>query len=729
MQSWDTTTFELTETRLQLKSGLRFAVQHSRHGNWYLIENESCGTFFRLGPAEYTFLSFLDGRTTMATAMAKTCSLMGASALHENEAIQLCQWLVESGLAHTDASVSANRVEDRQNRTAKQKTVQKLNPISIRFPLWNPDKLVTHATRFLGWMISWPFAMVWLFVCSYALVSVAMDWERLVYGSAQVFTRNGLLWMVATWLGLKVVHELAHAVACKKFGGKTGDFGILMLLLIPLPYIDVTSSWKFTRKYHRILVSSAGMLAEILIAAIAAIVWFHSGPGVVAFYASNVIFAASLHTLLFNANPLLKFDGYHIVTDWLEIPNLGSHGQQYVTGLCRKFFLGLPSEQLKYAGVHGLIIRCYGVAALLWRIVLCLILGIAAANLFQGIGLLVALMAVVLWLILPVVKFVKYLATSTDIEQSNRVKFTRNLGSLVAVAIIALLVIPAPSVITAPLIVEYKELCVVRNESSGFVRAINVRRDQLVKQGDLLLVMHNPDLETRRVNTRLKLREAVIRANAQQSSGNIGALQIEMESVVALEKQLAEIDELVDSLQIRAPVDGKVIAANLDSLTGSYVDAGTELLSIGDEQKKSGVALIAQSDARFLAGIHGKQVDVRVWGHSGVEKGQIVDVNPQGQDQLPHFAFAGAYGGPLNVANRQQLEEDPRQIENELDNMMLISRRVKARVHFDSETSQRLHSGQAGLIHLRGRSEKLGGYLFGGLRRWFGHNLKTNHGI
>jgi len=729
MYTWDTTTFELTESRLSLKPGLGFSVQRSRHGDWYMIEDESRGTFFRLGAAEYTFMSFLDGQTTMATAMARTCSIMGASALNENEAIHLCQWMVETGLAHTDASVSAGRIRDQREKVAKQQTSQKLNPISIRFPIWNPDKLVTQVTRLTGWMFSWPFAMIWMFVCCYAFISVCMDWQQLVQGGAQVFTRNGMLWMAATWMLLKVIHELAHAVACKKFGGKTGDFGILLLLLIPLPYVDVTSSWRFTDKYQRILVAAAGMLAEIFLAAIAAIIWCQSGPGVVSFYASNVIFAASLHTLLFNANPLLKFDGYHMLADWLEIPNLGSHGQRYVMGQCKKFFFGLPAEDVKYAGIHGTIIKVYGVAALLWRVSLCLVLGIAAANLLQGIGLLIALSAVVLWLGIPVYKFIRFLTTDSSIERANRVRFARNFGVIALAGSLALTLLPAPSVITAPLVIQFEDLEVVHNESSGFVRSVLVKRDQWVQEGELLLELGNPELHTQRLAIQLQLQEAQLRANAQQSTGDIGAWQMELESVTALQQQWKDIQRLEQMLEIRAPAAGRIIAQDLDSLAGTYVDAGTELLSIGNDQTKSAVALIAQNDAKFLADLDHQTVDVRVWGHDRIEQANVVDINPQGQDDLPHFAFAGMYGGPLDVANRQQLEDRDDPAESEIDNLMLISSRVKARVRFNPESSQRLHPGQTGVLHLRGRHGSLGDYLSQGFRRWISRNLKLNHGI
>ncbi len=727
MREWDTTTFELSEACVQLKSGLRFSIQQSRHGNWYLVEDDARGTFFRVGPAEYTFLSLLDGKTTIATAMAATCSRMGGSALSEQDTIALCKWLVESGLARTDASTSARRIGEKQKQTAQRRLIQRLNPISVRFPLWNPDKLVTSLTRWVGWAISWPMAIVWIFVCTYALISVLMDWERLTQGGVQVFSRDGILWMGGTWLILKVIHETAHAVACKRLGGRIGDCGILLLLLIPLPFVDVTSAWRFTSKYQRIFVSSAGMLAEIFVAAIAAIIWSHSGPGMIAFCASNVIFAASLHTLLFNANPLMKFDGYHILADWLEIPNLGTHGQRYVTGIVRRIFLGQTVEPLPYAGIHGQIIRVYGVAALLWRVLLCVVLTLAAASLFHGIGLLIALIAGWLWFAVPVYKFGRYIIWGTEFEQPDRKRFAKVTVTGLAMVLLLALLVPAPTVITAPLVIEYADLQVLRNESSGFVQSIEVNKDQLVEQGDLLLVLRNPELETQLTSAQLKLSQARIRGNASRNAADIGQLQIEQEAVLALEEQLAELRAAADALNIRAPARGRIIAADLSGLDGQYIHAGTELLSIGNETRKRATALVAQDDARHLAGVRGKPTQLRVWGHHRIEHAEVTDVDPKGQVELPHFSFAGVHGGPLDVVDARQVGRED--VASDNNNLTLVNARVKVVATLDAESSTRLKAGQTGVLQLRSRSRSLGGYLQGEFRRWIGQHWKLNHGI
>ncbi len=535
----DATTFDLGQSCLRLKDTLGFAIQQDRHGCWYLIEDESRGQFYRIGAAEYTFLSMLDGKTTMASAMACTCSLLGASALNEQDAINLCKWLIDSSLAHTRASTSAGRIREKQDSHASRMNLQKLNPISIRLPLVELDRFTESAEKYFGWLVSWPLAIVWTTTCMYGLITLWMSWDRI--GEVPVFSRDNIFWMSLTWLILKSIHEFAHVLVCKRFGGKIGKAGILFLLLIPMPFVDVTDARRFPNKYQRILTSAAGMLAELFLAAIAAIVWSHSGPGIISFHAANVMVAASLHTLLFNANPLMRFDGYHILADWLEIPNLGNQGQSYVHGIASRLFFGVPCRQFEYRGFHGQIIRIYGVAAWLWKVCLCFVLTMAATNLFYGIGLLIAAGAIVLWLLIPVRDLLKYIMFGTDYETPNRRRFAVVTVGLIAVALAIANFVPAPTVITAPVVIDYRPLNIVRAETAGFIETICVDNQQFVNAGDLLIVLRNPELESRLVRTECELAKSQMCAKSLQNEGEIGAWQAEQAVIQSLDVQRSEI--------------------------------------------------------------------------------------------------------------------------------------------------------------------------------------------
>ena len=727
MTQSDSTTFDLGQTCLRLKDGLEFSVQQGKLQTWYLIEDESRAQFFRIGAPEYTFLSLLDGQTTMSMALSKTCSLMGVQAFSEQDAVSLCKWLVDVELAHTGASTAAVRLRDRHQSSESSQQLQKLNPIAIRIPLFELDSFTTVAVRYLGWLVSWRFAIVWAIVCLLGLVSLCLCWDKAEY--VNVLSRNNWFWLALTWVVLKMIHEFSHVLACKKLGGQIGKGGILFLLMIPMPFVDVTSSWRFNDKYSRILVSAAGMLAEMLLAAIAAIVWSRTGPGALNYHAANVMIAASLHTLLFNANPLMRFDGYYMLCDWLEMPNLGNHGSQYLKGVGRKWFFDLPSTRLQYEGFHGQIVQFYGVAAFVWKILICVGLGIGAVNLFHGFGLVMALFGVVMWLAMPVCQLLKFVAVGTEFEVPNRRRFAMVVAGIFAGVGLFGCLVPAPSIINAPIVIEYHDKEIVRAESSGFVRQILVDDEEFVKKGDLLFVLENRELESEIAKIKLDLSKAKLRSRALQNDSEIGAWQAEQSVIESLEKQLFQIESKQRKLEIVAPSDGQVVDRGVMEKKGLYVPAGTELVTIGDAHKKEVIGLVSQDDARYLADKVGMEVDLRVWGIGPIHSVKFTEIEPKAVDDLPHLAFAGNYGGPIDVVERKHVEDSNEKWVSEDAELMMTQPRVPVRMQIAPDIGQQLKSGQTGLVHIRGRSQSVGSYLVDKSARWLQRNIKTFHGL
>ena len=721
----DSTTFDLGQTCLRLKSGLAFSVRQGKRETWYQIEDESRSQYFRIGASEYAFLSMLDGKTTLATALAKTCSVMGATSFSEDDAIKLCKWLVDVELAHTEATTASERLSERHNTFEKNQVIQQLNPISVRIPLTELDGFANKLASYVGWLFSWRFVVVWCATVAVGLVSLIVAWDSAP--SVNLFSRDNWFWFGFTWILLKIVHESAHVLACKRFGGKVGKGGVLFLLLIPMPYVDVTSAWRFTSKQARMLVSAAGMLAEIFLAAIAAIVWSQSGPGVLNFHATNVMVAASLHTLLFNANPLMRFDGYHILADWLEMPNLGNHGQQYVNGIGRKWFFNLPTRELQYTGVHGQILKAYGVGAMFWKILVCVGLSFGALNLFPGLGILLALFGLVVWLGVPVQNLLKFVIWGGEFEKPDRKHFALVVAGLLVVFFAIGYMAPAPSVINAPVVVDFKKSNTVRPETDGFVEKILISDQQLVEQGQLLVILTNRELETRRAKFELELAKAQLRARSLQNDREIGASQAEQAVVNSLQKQLNDIVAKIESLHVRAEASGQVVGRNLDLLKGKYVEAGSELFTIGEQHQKEAIALITQEDAKFLASQIGCQSTLKIWGVAGLRKARLSEIKPRVVDDLPHFAFAGAYGGPVDVVRRDEVEEDNSLLRP--GELMMVSARVPVHMDLGKELSQELRSGQTGLVHFRGRHQSLGGYVVDKSMKWLNQNINQYHGL
>ena len=167
----DSQTFELGQARLRLRSDLRFTLQCSGEQEWYLVEDDTRGSYFRISVTEFAFLSLLDGRQTLDEAMARLASLPVAGDLAAQGVASLARWLVESGLAETSASTSKSRIRANQARELLQQQMQWLNPISFRMSLFNPDTLVKRTYHCFSHIAGWPTLLVWLGVCGFGRAS------------------------------------------------------------------------------------------------------------------------------------------------------------------------------------------------------------------------------------------------------------------------------------------------------------------------------------------------------------------------------------------------------------------------------------------------------------------------------------------------------------------------------------------------------------------------------
>ena len=722
----DYSTFELGLATPKLRDDLRFTLHQSPSGDWYVVEDELNSKFFRVGHAEYTFLSMLDGSTTVQSAVAATAAELEMEAFSETEAAALCKWLVDADLAEK-ARTDHERWQETQQKKQFAKRMQWLNPIMLKVPLGNPNGFFTRLTRRTGWLVSWPAAIVWCVTVLVALLFLAASTDELFASNSPIVSRDNWLWLGLMWLLLRVVHECAHGVTCKKFGGTVREWGVLLLMFIPLPYVDVTSSWRFPDRRHRILTSAAGMLAEVFLAAIAALIWYHADPGLMKQNALNSIFAAGVTTLLFNANPLMRFDGYHILADVLDAPNLWTHGRAYMRAVGRRFFLGLKTSDPPWSEGHAKLVKSYGIASMVWMVLIFLSLALGALGLLEGFGLLIALVAVVLWLGVPAFRLGRFLLRGSDTEQPNRIQFASRVGGIAVVTALLLWLVPAPSMISAPVVIENDPMTIVRNTAPGFVKRVAVVSGQSVDEGDVLCVLENPDLLVDLSETRLQLQQSELRMRTYQADGEPAAMQYEQESFTDLQRRVSDLEQKSAELTVRAPAAGQVLTGDLQQLIGTYARAGTELVVIGGTEKNKAIALVPQTEADSLQNLGESDLGakVRVWGRfGGTIGGKVTRISPRAQTVLPHFSFASSAGGPLDVVARQETEETS----SEEEGLALAKPHVEIDVELDPDSGL-LVSGQTGMLYLNARGESLGAFLGSGFIRYLRDRIQRTHGL
>jgi len=707
MMSAETTTSVkmLTATRLATRQNLVFTPQISAGQiDYYLVEDPVHGRFFRLGQIEYAFVSCLDGQLTIEEAFADLSKHFPNHGLTEADTIGLCKWLVDMDLAQSVGSTEADRLLRRAKHVHSNKLRANTNPLAFRIPLFKPDRLLNWWIARCRFLFSPWAAFAWVaFVCL-GLGKILLNWDRFVASSQGVFEVGNWLWLLGCWAILKLLHEAAHGLACKFYGGSVREAGIQCLWLMPLPYVDVTSSWRFRERGQRIGVAAAGMIAEFWIAAMAAIVWSQTEPSWINHLAYNDVWMASLSTLLFNMNPLMKLDGYYILSDAVGIPNLYSHGQRRVRDFFDRYWFGISTRSPSRSTWNALFILGYGWLSLLWRILICVSLTLAVSRYFGHASLLVISAVLVLWLGPICLRFVHFLFLGRPGCEPRRIRILV-IGSTVVVATSCFLVwTPWFGKSRAPAIVDYAPPILIRSAGSGRVKQVLVERGQLVAMNELLLIQENPELATKIASLKLQIQQSEIRERRFQQKGQVASQQSEAEQREALSVELKEKQDESSQLEIRSPQAGRIIHRDLSRLIGTYLKAGDEVMSLADESKKEIRISIAQNDFDIFKQRVGNPVTVDVPGQPLIE-GRLEKIVPRASLTPIHAALTTVNGGTLPVRPNRDRAEATKGFE-------LLSPRLEGVVSIAENHCPQLFSGQRAVISYRACQESIGQHLF-----------------
>ncbi len=707
-------TVELANVVLRLRRDLRFSLQQYGQEPCYLVEDEKNSRFYRIGIPEYTFLSLLDGTTPLGEALAHTAGILGPQALTHGDAAGICKWLVDCGLAQSDASHEHERIWKQAQQTEARKRWQRLNPLVIRLPLLRPDRWLRRVTAIVGWWFSWPMFSFWLTTLTVALYQLATYWQQRPVESSQVFARENLLWLAVTWCLMKVAHETSHGVACQRFGGQVREAGLLLILFAPVPYVDVTSAWRFRSKWQRIMVSAAGMYTEIFLAALAAVVWVRSDHGVVAQQAFNVMITASVVTVLFNANPLMRFDGYYMLSDWLELPNLYGQGRQYLGYVLRRYLLGMKTKCPLDPGMKGRFVRIYAWASLAWRLLVSVSILLAAAVLFEGAGILLAVGTAAVWLGLLLVPAVQWLRGKS---LQARPRWSRVAMSVLLLAGIAtgLAFLPEPGGTRAPAVVRFAAQETVRAPHDGFIEALYFRPGQHVDPGQVLAEVRDSELRAELRQWRIEEQQSLVRSRVYQMDQELAAMQAESEMRIALRERADDQEHRLKSSKVIAPCNGSIMDRDVLSRVGSYIREGETLAIVGDEANKELYVSVAQDDIQQFLEQNGNDVDV--WLLAPYPRRltcRLRSVDPRAMLDVTEPALSGQHGGPLAVraVTSSDESEDPEVT------WELLEPRFEAVVGLTREQSVALRTGQSATVRLGVSRGRLWEWAYRRARDW-----------
>ena len=717
----DTSTSALDSVRVRLRTDLGISLRTLGGDTCCVIEDLRNGDFFRVGITEYTVLSLLDGKRTVAEVFETSARILGEEAPDTAEMAQTVRWLVEQELATTDQSASFQRTKQRNEQGRRSLRDQWLNPTMLKLSLGSPDGLISAIYRYFAWLFHWCWGVVSLAVGALAVVLAWQHASRFLEQADGVFVSHHWWYLAVVGIGLKLLHELGHALTCKHFGGEVRDCGLIFIVFVPLPYVDVTSSWRFESRTARILTSAAGMLVELFLAASAAIVWSQTHTGSLNQLAYNVMITAGLVTVLFNANPLMRFDGYYILSDWFDMPNLATDAQQYTHQVFRSIFFGGPKNSPTRQGGYALPI--YGFAALAWRILVFLSLSIAAFNLMNGVGLIVSGLAVLTWLMIPFWKLLKFLVFGSEFGQPNRIRFAMSMATLVSLSLVVCN-LPGPSRVVGSAIIQYDPLTTVRAPTQGFVQRLAVDTNQQVSEFDVLAVLENPELRSQYDQVCAELERTRVDGQRHLRNADLARYEATREARTALESKQDQLEKDLQGLVIRSPVSGRVVTGDLDVSQAAFVKRGQSVAEIGDANRKKALVLIHSEDAHRGSLKINQEVQLRIFGSwSNTFRGSIARVHPRASARLPHHGFASTAGGLLPVV--QQAGNSA----GGPDGLELTHPHVAVEVSLSPHDSQQLLAGQLGQATLTGPARTVADYLQSKVWAWVSRKVKINHGI
>ena len=692
MAKRDLNTIDLVQQKLRLAEDVMVWPVRECGELVYRFEIPSLHQFFRVGYSEYVLISMLDGKTTLPEACGLAASKLGPDAPTAAQAATIARWLIDNQLASIGSDPAPVRIPNRQNagrdaphHGGMEKTLLKrMNPFWIKVPFPKSGAWVSRIASQLKPLGSSYGVICSLLICCLAAWQFALYSDQFLSTSVEVFHRSNWVYLLITWVFLKFVHELAHAVVCAQTGSEVSEAGMVFVLLAPLAYVDVTSCWRLTDRWKRIAVASAGMYIELVIASIAFLLWLNVENVQAKFLLDNVVWMAGFSTLLFNLNVLMRFDGYYMLADLVEIPNLYGESTQAVQNLFRKLIVGQGSEPSRFHGWRRKFVLFYGITAFAWRIFVCISLTIAASVMFSGAGVLVSLVGIYFWFASPLNRLSKFLIALWRSEPERVVRSAVLAIAGLAIVYMGLFVIPFPTAIRVPGVVEYTPSTIVRSGVTGFIQEIYVTEGEEVELGQLLVEIENDELVNRLEQLQIKKQQCEIEISLAVDQHDAALAYVNRQTLSSLNEQIANLERQVQSMKVTAPRAGRVVVRDLVGLLGTFVEEGTHLMNVADENSKEIIAMVGQQEIDEVRALVSCEVNVLTadWMSSS---GVLDAVEPQATDRLVWQALAATEGGPLPVREHRDDRDSP--------SLRLLEPLFQARIQPTVQTPNQLPAG------------------------------------
>ena len=652
-ESW----YRVSDAALRLIESVSVSRQYFRGRRWYVLQAPASDRYFRLNDAAYHFVAMLDGRRNVGQVWRISMDTFGDAAPTQGEVIQLLCQLHGANLLQGQLAPDAEALFKRHQTHAWREIRGAVgNILFVRIPLWDPDRMLNRWVGFVGKVFTVPGALLWAGLIFLALWTVGGHTQALAASASRVLHPENLPLLYVALVLVKLIHEFGHAFACKYFGqtsgtgGEVHQMGVTFLVFTPLPFVDATSAWALRNKWHRIVVGASGMMAELAVAAVAAILWVRTAEGTtVHAIAYNVMFIASIASIVFNGNPFLRYDAYYILLDLLEIPNLESRSKLYLRYLIKRYLWGMDkvADPSHTRGEKGWLVF-YAIASMVCRLFILAAIALFLMDWYFSVGILLAVILFARWVLLPLGGFIRYLATGRElVRHRTRAVFSSALAICVILAMLGVIRMPDRCRIEG--VVEPREYQVIHAKTAGFVKQFIESGVPTGPQGPVLIHAINPELESELDQQLADFRRLKIERQSAQTKEAV-AKQIIDEKIAALSEKIERTQQQLDDLALTSPIEGVWVAFDDDRLPAMHLKQGQRVGVVADLTDLRIRAVASQNVASRLIEEAKPAVDIRIKGRADIElTGQVETIIPAGQEHLPSAALGYSAGGRTRI--------------------------------------------------------------------------------
>lgn len=628
-----------------LRPHVQVQRQRFRDQIWYQLVDTGSGRRHRLNEAAYRFIGHMDGKYTVDQVWKILVQTYGDDALTQDEAIRVLGQLSNVELLQCELSPDIDALFRQYKEQVRRKRKMELNPLAIRVRLFDPSRQLALFDAWLPRIFQPAMFVFWLIVVLPAILLAGENWVELTTFAASHADSPRYLWIA--WLAyplIKAVHELGHALAVRRWGGQVHDVGFTAFVLVPVPYVDASDATGFTHRYQRAMVSGIGIMVELFMASLALYIWLNVQPGWVQDTSFIVMLIAGISTVVFNGNPLLRFDGYHLFCDLLELPNLDARSKTWWNNLLRRRLFKQPIPATPLAAGEMKWLALYAPLAWFYRIYVGIVIAFWAAAKSVILGLIVIVSVVAMLIFKPVLNLLQEMLTVMQNRGRQGLKIA--LGASVIAVIAGITFIPMPYGAVTQAVVSLPDKAQVRAETDGMVLEIKVKDGETVVLGQVIAILEAPELIANQASAQSRLVALRIQQYKAMESDRLQTIKL-TNALSLAEAEVTRLNAQVSQLEVRSQIAGTLVMSKQNDLIGTFLKKGQLLsyvLGPGELIVRAAVSNNNAPTIRELA----RSAEIRLE-EQPVQTitGQLRRDVPAATFQLPNAALANRNGGDI----------------------------------------------------------------------------------